>query len=56
MYAHRSNHHESRKAVSIIQAGSKVGIVISFAHFGVELDVMILVVLQLATGFAMEQC
>jgi hypothetical protein len=49
-----SSHDESREAVPIVQATSKVGIVIGFARFGTVPDAMIVIVLQLARGLALS--
>jgi hypothetical protein len=54
MGAQRPSHHESREAVSGVQATSKVGIVIGFARFGTVPDAMIVIVLQLVTGLALN--
>ena len=54
MGAQRPSHHESREAVPGVQATSKVGIVIGFARFGTVPDAMIVIVLQLVTGLALN--
>jgi hypothetical protein len=50
--AKRPSHDESREAVPIVQATSKVGIVIGFARFGTVPDVIVVIVQQLALGLA----
>jgi TRAP-type uncharacterized transport system fused permease subunit len=47
-----SSHDESREAVPIVQATSKVGIVIGFARFGTVPVVISLRLQQLAMGVA----
>ena len=54
MGAKRPSHHESREAVPGVQATSKVGIVIGVARFGTVPDAMIVIVLQLVTGLALN--
>lgn len=56
MGAQRPSHHESREAVPIVQAASRAGIVIGFARFGTVPDAMIVIVLQLVTGLALNGC
>ncbi len=44
----------SREAVPIVQAASEAGILIDVARFGTVPDTMIVVVLQLARGLALN--
>lgn len=55
MGAQRPSHHESREAVPIVQATSKVGIVIDFTRFGTVPDAMIVIVLQLENRSCVER-
>lgn len=56
MGVQRPSHHESREAVPGVQATSRVGIVIGFARFWIVPDAMIVIVLQIKTGLALNGC